>query len=74
MDKHIHAHHQEGQCCGKQDEECGCNNAEKECNCGGHFHRRYQTKEEERSNLEAYLADLKLEVQAVEERLIYLKK
>ena len=74
MDKHMHAHQQEGQCCGKQEEDCGCNNADKDCNCGGHFHRRYQTKEEERSTLEAYLTDLKLEVQAVEERLIYLKK
>ena len=74
MDKHMHAHHQEGQCCGKEDKDCGCNNAEKDCKCGGHFHRHYQTKEEECSHLEAYLADLKLEVQAVEERLESLKK
>ena len=73
MDKHRHIHHQEGQCCGKQEEDCSCKNEGKECNCGGHFSRRFQTKEEERSTLEIYLADLKLEVQAVEERLANLK-
>jgi len=74
MGKHEHFHNHEGQCCGKEDGDCGNNNDEKECNCGCHFQRRYQTKEEERSTLEAYLADLKLEVQAVEERLATLKK
>ena len=75
MDKHNHAHHQEGQCCGKQEKQCDCNNNEgKDCKCGGHFSRRYQTKEEERSTLESYLADLILEVQAVEERLVNFKK
>jgi hypothetical protein len=74
MDKHRHAHHKEGQCCGKPEEDCSCNNEGKDCKCGGHFSRRYQTKEEERSTLETYLADLKLEVQAVEERLVNLKK
>jgi hypothetical protein len=50
--------------------ECGC-----EC-CGGdeRFQRRYLTKAEQAEELEAYLADLKLEVQAVEERLADLKK
>jgi hypothetical protein len=49
---------------------CGC-----EC-CGGgeRFQRRYLTKAEQVAELEAYLADLKLEVQAVEERLADLKK
>jgi len=74
MDKHQHNHNHEENCCGKQDEDCACNNTEKDCKCGGRFHRRYQTKEEERSTLEAYLTDLKLEVQAVEERLVNLKK
>ena len=74
MGKHEHFHHQEGNCCGKEDQDCGCSHDEKDCKCGGHFNRRYQTKEEERSHLEAYLADLKLEVQAVEERLTNLKK
>ena len=62
---------QDGQC------ECGCH-----CNCGcdcccerdHHFHRRYRTKAEQIAELEAYLAELKLEVQAVEERLADLKK
>jgi hypothetical protein len=50
--------------------DCGC-----EC-CGGdgRFQRRYQTKAEQTAELEAYLADLKLEVQAVEEQLADLKK
>ncbi|MGD0877420.1 MAG: hypothetical protein ABSA01_04640 [Anaerolineales bacterium] len=50
--------------------DCGC-----EC-CGGddHFQRRYLTKAEQAEELEAYLTDLKLEVQAVEERLADLKK
>jgi hypothetical protein len=50
--------------------DCGC-----EC-CGGddRFQRRYLTKAEQAEELEAYLADLKLEVQAVEERLADLKK
>jgi hypothetical protein len=49
--------------------DCGC-----ECCGGGHFHRRYQTKAEQIAELEAYLAELKTEVQAVEERLADLRK
>ena len=61
-------------------EECGCGS---ECECGGtcechkhgkHFERHYQTKTEQIAELEAYLSDLKLEVQAVEEHLADLKK
>jgi hypothetical protein len=51
---------------------CGCN-----CNCGGHdggFERRYQTKAEKIAELEAYLSQLKTEVQAVEEHLADLRK
>ena len=50
--------------------DCGC-----EC-CGGghHFQRRFQTKAEQIEELEAYLAELKLEVQAVEEHLADLRK
>jgi len=36
--------------------------------------RRYQTKAEQIAELEAYLNDLKLEVQAVEEMLADLRK
>jgi hypothetical protein len=74
MGKHEHFHDHEGDCCRKQDEDCCCQNGAEMCDCGGHFQRRYQTKEEERSSLESYLADLKLEVQAVEEHLETLKK
>ena len=60
------------------DENCECGN---DCDCGceccggdDKFQRRYLTKAEQAAELEAYLADLKLEVQAVEERLADLKK
>jgi hypothetical protein len=53
--------------------ECGCN-----CGCGGHgphaFKRHYQTKAEQIAELEAYLSELKTEVQAVEEHLTDLRK
>ncbi len=52
---------------------CGC---DCDCDCGshGHFQRRFQTKAEQVEMLESYLAELKLEVQAVEEHLADLKK
>jgi hypothetical protein len=67
------------------DENCDCKNGACDCGnscdcgcecCGGddRFQRRYLTKAEQAEELEAYLADLKLEVQAVEERLADLKK
>ncbi|MCJ7585522.1 MAG: hypothetical protein MUO30_12240 [Anaerolineales bacterium] len=49
--------------------DCGC-----ECCGGGRFHRRYQTKAEQIAELETYMAELKSEVQAVEERLADLRK
>ena len=61
-------------------EECGCKSGH-ECSCGceccgggTHFQRRFQTKSEQIEELEAYLAELKLEVQAVEEHLADLRK
>ena len=60
------------------DESCDCRNSD--CDCGngceedGRFLRHYLTKAEQAAELEAYLADLKLEVKAVEERLADLKK
>jgi len=54
--------------------ECGCG-SECECSCHqGRFQRRYQTKAEQIAELEEYLAELKTEVQAVEERLADLRK
>lgn len=72
--KHEHCECDENCSCGC-DRGCDCNhNCGCDC-CGGHhFHRRYQTKAEQIAELEAYLAELKLEVQAVEERLADLKK
>jgi hypothetical protein len=65
------------------DKTCDCTNGNCDCGCscgcdccGGErdFQRRYQTKAEEITELEAYLSKLKLEVQAVEEHLADLKK
>ena len=66
--------------------QCGCE-SEQGCSCGsdggcgcecgghaGHFERRYQTKAEQIVELEAYLEELKTEVQAVEEHLVDLRK
>jgi hypothetical protein len=59
-------------------EKCGCqSDQECSCECGGqagHFERRYQTKAEQATELEAYLEELKKEVQAVEEHLADLHK
>ncbi len=61
-------------------DECGCHaghHGDCECGCGEHgehaFERRYQTKAEQITELEAYLGELKVEVQAVEERLADLR-
>jgi hypothetical protein len=57
--------------CGSE-EVCSCG-----YECGGHdggFERRYQTKAEKIADLEAYLSELKTEVQAVEEHLADLRK
>jgi len=57
--------------CGCEHESCSCGEESCECGChhGGGFHRRYQTKAERSTELESYLAELKAEVQAVEELL-----
>jgi hypothetical protein len=60
------------QCGCQEEQDCGCS-----CDCGrnsSQFERRYQTKAEQIADLEAYLHELKLEVQAVEERLADLRK
>jgi hypothetical protein len=54
------------------------------CDCGpgcdcrreghGGFHRRFATRTEQITELETYLADLKAEVLAVEERLADLRR
>ena len=41
---------------------------------GRHFGRRFQSKAEQIAELEAYLAELKAEVQAVEEHLADLRR
>jgi hypothetical protein len=64
------------QCDCQSDQGCGCS-CDGDCGCGGHaggFERRYQTKAEKIADLEAYLKELKLEVQAVEEHLADLRK
>ena len=66
---HGHGHGSE---CG-----CGCDCCDEDCTCSCHgngFQRRYQTKAEQTAELEAYLAELKAEVQAVEEHLADLRR
>jgi hypothetical protein len=64
------------QCDCQSDQGCGCGwDGGCECDChAGHFERRYQTKAEQITDLEAYLEELKTEVQAVEEHLADLRK
>jgi hypothetical protein len=69
QDKHPRG----GECdCGNHGEACGCGDGC--CGDGESFERRYRTKAERVSDLEAYLAELKLEVRAVEEHLADLRK
>jgi hypothetical protein len=61
------------------EETCDCKNGTCDCGCEGcgcepGFQRRYQTKAEQIAELEAYLSELKLELQAVEEHLADLRK
>lgn len=65
-DGSCHCRH-DGGCGSGSGCDCGCC----DCRC---FHRRFQTKAEQRQELESYLAELKLEIQAVEERLADLGK
>jgi hypothetical protein len=67
-------HHHDCECEG-EGHACSCG-GECECGCHGghHFERRFQTKAEQIAELEAYLADLKTEVQAVEEHLADLRR
>jgi len=66
----------EGSCGCKGPCDGHCQEGERHGCCCEHnrFHRRYQTRDEEIAGLETYLKDLKLEVQAVEERLADLRK
>jgi hypothetical protein len=60
--------------CNCKDGACECGGSCECCGVGSHFQRRFQTKAEKIEELEAYLAELKLEVQAVEEQLADLRK
>ncbi len=64
----------------KTESECGCHEHEHdgcgcECECGHEagFQRQYMTHKEELAVLEGYRAELKLELEAVEERIAELK-
>ena len=64
------------QCNCGSDQGCDCD-TNCGCDCGGHaghFERRFQTKAEQIAELEAYLGELKTEVQAVEEHLADLRR
>lgn len=43
-----------------------------ECGCGGHWHRRFFTREECNARLKEYLESLRTEAQAVEEMIAEL--
>jgi hypothetical protein len=70
----MHKNKTESECgCHDHDEcDCGCN-----CNCGCGddmgFQRKFMTRKEELEMLEDYRGDLKLELEAVEERIAELK-
>ena len=71
-------HHPDHECeCGGHGHD-GCDEGHGDCECGchggHHFERRFQTKAEQIAELEAYLTDLKAEVQAVEEHLADLRR
>ncbi|MCA2003042.1 MAG: hypothetical protein LDL51_14355 [Chloroflexi bacterium] len=68
--------HEESCHCGGDVCSCadGCRCACERCRGASRFQRRFQTKAEQIEELEAYLAELKLETQAVEERLADLRK
>ncbi len=59
----------DGGCCDKGGCGCGC-----DCCSDGGFTRQFQTRAEQIEDLQEYLEELKLEVQAVEEHLADLKK
>ena len=61
-------------CCGGGECDGGSCHCGKGCCEGSHFQRRFKTKAEQIVELEAYLSELKLEVQAVEEMLLDLRK
>ncbi len=69
------ASHEDHDCCcagGCDGGTCQCG---EECSCEGrHFQRRFKTKAERIAALEAYLSELRKEVQAVEEMLADLHK
>ncbi len=60
--------------CKNGDCDCGCSCGCDGCGCEHRFQRRYQTKAEQIAEMETYLSDLKLEIQAVGEHLADLKK
>lgn len=55
--------------------ECGCESSSSSCECErvGGFRRRFKNKAELIAELEAYLAELKAEIQGVEERIKELR-
>ncbi len=56
--------------------ECGCHDHDEcNCDCGGDmgFQRKFMTHKEELEMLDDYRGDLRLELEAVEERIAELK-
>ena len=68
----MHKNKAESECDCHDHEDCGC---ECDCDCGHGmgFRRQYMTHKEELAMLEEYHSQLKLELEAVEERMAELK-
>ncbi len=71
-------HRGHGCCCCCSSCHCGHSGHHGDCSCGRGealgFHRRFESREEKTARLEAYLADLRAEAQAVEEELARFRK
>jgi hypothetical protein len=75
--------HKERECeCGHDEGGCEKHRASRECECDchadsestrAHFERRFKTRAERITELEAYLRDLQTEAKAVEERIAEMK-
>jgi hypothetical protein len=68
----MHKNKTESECDCHDHDECSC---DCDCGCGGDmgFQRKFMTHKEELEMLEDYRGDLKLELEAVEERIKDLK-
>ena len=73
-EEHRRHHGDEQECCGGPAHEGHrMHLAGAGCGCGGHWHRRFFTREERIARLKEYLESLRTEAQAVEEMIAELQ-